>query len=259
MPYREEQCREDIVRVGRMMYERGWIAGSDGNLSVRLDGERILATPTAMCKGRMGPEDLIVCDNQGNKLSGVRESTTEMAMHLAIYRERPDVQAVVHAHPPTATGFAVAGKPLNKGIMPELIVTLGSVPLAGYGLPGTPALVEGMLPFLGKFDALLLANHGAVAYGADLEQAYARMETIEHLARITLVAELLGGPKALPRNEVEKLFEARARYGVKTPNHFEYGNPLTAEDLPEPGDKIEVTQQQLLALIDEALRARGVV
>lgn len=241
------------------MYERGWIAGSDGNLSVRLDAERILATPTAMCKGRMRPDDLIVCDNQGNKVSGARERTTEMAMHLAIYKERPDVHAVVHAHPPVATGFAVAGKPLNKGIMPELIVALGSVPLAGYGLPGTPALVEGMLPFLGKFDALLLANHGAVAYGAEIEQAYARMETVEHLARITLVAELLGGPKALPRTEVEKLFEARQRYGVKTPNHFEYGNPLTAEDLPDPSEKFEVTRQQLLALIDEALRVRGVM
>ncbi len=255
----EKKHREDIVRVGRMMYERGWIAGSDGNLSVRLDSERILATPTAMCKGRMSPDDLIVCDNQGNKVSGERERTTEMAMHTAIYQERLDVCAVVHAHPPIATGFAVAGKPLNKGIMPELIVALGSVPLAGYGLPGTPALVEGMLPFLGKFDALLLANHGAVAYGPDLDFAYARMETIEHLARITLVAELLGGPKALPRVEVEKLFEARDRYGVRTPNRFEYGNPLTAEDLPDPGEKLEVTRQQLLALIDEALRVRGVM
>jgi len=256
---REEQHREDIVRVGRMMYERGWIAGSDGNLSIRLDRNRILATPTAMCKGRMRPEDLIICDNEGNKVSGQRERTTEMAMHIAIYQERPDIQAVVHAHPPIATGFAVAGKALNKGIMPELIVSLGSVPLAGYGLPGTPALVEGMLPFIGKFDALLLANHGAVAYGTEIDLAYARMETLEHLARITLVAEMLGGPKALPRAEIEKLFEARQRYGVNVPNDFEYGNPLAAEDLPDPGEKLEVTRQQLLALIDEALRVRGVV
>lgn len=253
----EQQHREDIVQTGRMMYERGWIAGSDGNLSVRLDSARILATPTGMCKGRMKPEDLLVCDNDGNKISGERERTTEMAMHIAVYQSRPDIHAVVHAHPPTATGFAVAGRALNLGIMPELIVSLGSVPLADYGLPGTPALVDGMLPFVGKFDAILLANHGAVAYGADLFLAFARMETIEHLARITLVAEMLGGPKLLPRVEVEKLFEARRRYGVTVPNQFEPGNPVTAEDMPDSGEKFEMTRQQLVALIDEALRVRG--
>jgi L-fuculose-phosphate aldolase len=253
----EQQHREDIVQVGRMMYERGWIAGSDGNLSVRLDADRILATPTGMCKGRMNPEDLLICDNAGNKISGERERTTEMAMHVAVYQTRPDIHAVVHAHPPIATGFAVAGRALNMGIMPELIVSLGSVPLADYGLPGTPALVDGMLPFVAKFDAILLANHGAVAYGTDIHRAFARMETIEHLARITLVAEMLGGPKVLPRNEVQKLFEARRRYGVHVPNEFEPGNPLTAEDMPDPNDKLEFTRQQLMTLIDEALRVRG--
>jgi L-fuculose-phosphate aldolase len=253
----EQQHREDVVQIGRMMYDRGWIAGSDGNLSVRLDESRILATPTGMCKGRMKAEDLLICDNAGNKVSGQRERTTEMAMHVAVYQARPDIHAVVHAHPPIATGFAVAGRPLNLGIMPELIVSLGSVPLADYGLPGTPALVEGMLPFVAKFEAILLANHGAVAYGNTLDQAFVRMETIEHLARITLVAEMLGGPKVLPRAEVEKLFEARRRYGISVPNQFEPGNPLTAEDMPDPAEKLEVTRQQLIALIDEALRVRG--
>lgn len=254
----EQQQREDIVRIGRMMYERGWIAGSDGNISVRLDSERILATPTGMCKGRMDPDDLIVCDNDGNRISGSRERSTEMAMHTAIYRSRPEINGVVHAHPPIATGFAVAGRALNLGIMPELIVTLGSVPLAEYGLPGTPALVEGMLPFIPKFDAILLANHGAVAYGTSVMAAFGRMETVEHLARITLVAEMLGGPKALPRVEVEKLFASRERYGVKSPNHFEPGNPITAEEVPDASEKLEVTRQQIVALVEEALRVRGV-
>jgi len=145
------------------------------------------------------------------------------------------------------------------GLMPELIVSMGSVPLAEYGLPGTPALVDGMLPYVGKFNAILLANHGAVCYGESVAQAYARMETLEHLARIALVAEMLGGPRVLPRAEIEKLFEARARYGVTVPNHFEPGSPMAAEDMPDPGEKLEVTRQQLLALIDEALRVRGVV
>ena len=176
MPCVEQQLREDIVGAGRMMYERGWIAANDGNLTVRLDGERILATPAGGSKGRMRPEDLIVCDSAGNKISGSGERTTEMAMHVAVYNARPDVQAVVHAHPPISTGFAVAGRALNLGLMPELIVSMGSVPLAEYGLAGTAALVAGLLPYVPKFNAILLANHGAVCYGENVAQAYARME-----------------------------------------------------------------------------------
>src|SRR5437868_3090933 len=259
MPCGEQQLREDIVGAGRMMYERGWIAANDGNLTVRLDRDRILATPAGVCKGRMHPDDLIVCDAAGNKIAGTGERTTEMAMHVAVYDARPDIRAVVHAHPPISTGFAVAGRALNLGLMPELIVSMGSVPLAEYGLPGTPALVDGMLPYVPKFNAILLANHGAVCYGENVAQAYARLETLEHLARIALVAEMLGGPKVLPRVEIEKLFEARTRYGVRVPNGFEPGSPMAAEDMPDPNEKIEVTRQQLLALIDEALRVRGLV
>jgi L-fuculose-phosphate aldolase len=262
MPPSEQQLREEIIRAGRMMYERGWIAATEGNITARLNEHRILATPAGVCKGRMLPEDLLICDNDGNRISGERERTTEMGMHVAIYSARPDIQAVVHAHPPTSTGFAVAGRALNLGLMPELIVSMGSIPLAEYGLPGTPALVEGMLPYIPKFNAILLANHGAVCYAETVPQAYARMETLEHLARITLVAELLGGPKVLPRVEVQKLFDARERYGISVPNHFEPGNPLVAEDMPDGSDKdekLEFTRQQLLALIDEALRVRGLV
>src|SRR6202163_451584 len=227
----EQQLREDIVGTGRMMYERGWIAANDGNLTVRLDGERILATPAGGCKGRMRTEDLIVCDAGGNKIAGTGKRTTEMAMHVAIYNARPDIYSVVHAYPPVSTGFAVAGRALNLGLMPELIVSMGSVPLAEYGLPGTPALVDGMLPYIPKFNAILLANHGAVCYGENVAEAYARMETLEHLARIALVGEMHGGPRVLPRVESEELFEARARYGVRVPNHFEPGIPMAAEDM----------------------------
>jgi L-fuculose-phosphate aldolase len=262
MPPSEQQLREEIICAGRMMYERGWIAANDGNITARLDRDRILATPAGVCKGRMSPEDILVCDNEGNRICGDRPRTTEMAMHVAIYSARPDIQAVVHAHPPTSTGFAVAGRALNLGLMPELIVSMGSVPLADYGLPGTPALVEGMLPYIPKFNAILLANHGAVCYGESVPQAYSRLETLEHLARITLVAELLGGAKVLPRVEVEKLFDARSRYGISVPNQFEPGNPMVAEDMPDASDKddkLEFTRQQLLAVIEEALRVRGLV
>ncbi len=258
MPKTEPQHREDVVKVGRLVYEKGWIAASDGNVTVRLDDDRILATPTGVCKGTMRAEDLILCDLDGNKLGGERERTSEMGMHLTIYRMRSDVRGIVHAHPPVATGFAVAGRALNLGLLPEVVFGLGSVPLADYGLPGTPALTEGMLPYIPKYDALLMANHGAVSYGSDVFQAYSRMEVVEHFARITLLAELLGGPKVLPRVEIQKLFDSRARYGVQSRNGFEPGCPRAAEDMPESSEKIEITRDQLLAIIDEALKARGV-
>jgi L-fuculose-phosphate aldolase len=255
----EHQHREDIVQIGRRMYENGWIAANDGNISVRLGQHHILATPTGVSKGMLDPADLIVCDMDGRRISGEKPPTTEMGMHLTIYHSREDVQAVVHAHPPTATGFAVAGRALNQGILPEAIICLGFVPLAEYGIPGTPALSEGMQPYVDKYDAMLLANHGAVAYGEDVFKAYARLETVEHVARITLVAELLGGPRVLPRVEIEKLFAARTRYGIKARNRFEPGAPLAAEDIPDPVEKIEMTREQLLSIIDEALRVRGVI
>ena len=190
----EQQLREEIVRIGQLMFEKGWVAANDGNISARLPDEegeaRLLATPTGVCKGMMQPDDMIVTDLDGNRVRGTRNRTSEMEMHTTIYRARPDISAVVHAHPPAATGFAVAGRALNVGVLPEVIVCLGAIPLAEYGEPGTSALCEGMRPYLPKFDALLLANHGAVAYADDLFRAYHRMETVEHSARILRSAVL---------------------------------------------------------------------
>src|SRR3984957_9976441 len=242
----ESQLRDDIVKVGRLMFEKGWIAANDGNVTIRLDDDRILATPTGVSKGMLHPGDLLLCNLRGEKICGDRDCTSEMAMHLTIYDMRPDIRSVVHAHPPVATGFAAAGRALDIGLLPEVILCLGSVPLADYGLPGTPALTEGMLPYIPKYDALLMANHGAVAYGEDVFQAYFRKEMVEHFARITLVAELLGGPKVLPRIEVQRLFESRSRYKVQSKNRFEPGSPMTAEDMPDPSEKIEMTREQLL-------------
>ena len=253
----EQQLREDIVQVGRLMFDKGWIAANDGNVTIRLEDGRILATPTGVSKGMMTPGDILLCNARGEKLCGERDCTTEMGMHLTIYDMRPDVRSVVHAHPPVATGFAVAGRALNLAILPEVILCLGSVPLADYGLPGTAALSEGMLPYIPKYDALLMANHGVVCYAEDVFAAYHRMEMVEHFARITLVAELLGGPKVLPKVEIQKLFESRARYNLKLRNHFEPGCPMAAEDMPEVNEKIEITREQLLAIIDEALKVRG--
>lgn len=227
----EHQHRHDIIEIGKLMYQKGWVAANDGNISVRLEDERLLCTRTGVSKGMMTAEDIVLCDAYGDKIAGSGDRSTEIAMHVAIYRMRADVHAIVHAHPPVATGFAVAGRELNLALLPEVIVGLGSVPLARYGLPGTSALTDGMLAYIPKYDAILLANHGLVCYGEDLYKAFFKMETVEHFARITLVAELLGGPTVLPKQEVEKLFEARLRYGVKSRNRMEHGRPVVAEDI----------------------------
>lgn len=258
MPHTEQQLRHDIVQIGRMMAEKGWIAASDGNISARLPDGRVLATPAGACKGMLTEDHPIVCGLDGKKIEGKGQPTSELHMHLTIYTMRPDVKAVVHAHPPVATGFAAAGRDLNLGLLPEVIVGLGSVPLAPYGTPGTPALGESLLPYVEHHDAALLANHGAVAWGEELLQAFFRLDKVEHFARITLVAELLGGARALPRREIERLFAARERYGIKSRTRFEHGNPIAAEDQPAESEKLQMTREQLLALIDEALKLRGV-
>lgn len=256
----EQEYRQDIVDIGRLVYQKGWVAANDGNISIRLDERRILATPTGVSKGMMQPDDLIIVDYQGNKMSGRLERTSEIAMHTTIYNMRPDIRAVVHTHPPVSTGFAAAGKALNLALLPEVIIGLGCVPLAAYGLPGTPALTEPMLPYIPKYDAIMLGNHGAVCYGEDVYKAFFRMETLEHFARISLVAELLGGPNVLPREEVDKLFDSRTRYGVRAKAGAAPGCPVVAEDLTAQGgeERFYVTRQELIALVDEAMRARGV-
>jgi L-fuculose-phosphate aldolase len=256
----ERELRQDIVDIGRLVYQKGWVAANDGNISIRLDQTRVLCTPTGVSKGMMTPDDLIICDLDGNKIEGRRERTSEILMHLTIYSIRSDVKAVVHTHSPMATGFAAAGKALNEALLPEVVVGLGCVPLAAYGLPGTPELTKPMLPYIPKYNALLLANHGVVTYGDDVFQAFFRMETVEHCARISLVAELLGGANLLPRQEVDKLLDARSRYGIKSRSGAEPGCPVTADDRPlaADGDRFVVTREELIALVDEALRARGV-
>ncbi len=227
----DEEYREDLVRVCRLVHDKGWVAMNDGNVSIRLDNDRILCTPTAISKGSVTPDDVIVCDMAGNKIEGRRERTSEIMMHIVIYQKRPDVRSIVHAHPPVATGFAAAGRALDKALLPEVVIQLGAVPLASYGLPGTPALSDGMMPYLDNYDALLLENHGCTAWGKDVWQAFYRMEMVEHFARITFVAEMLGGARCLPREEVEKLFAARARYNVNSRASMQPGLPLVAEDL----------------------------
>jgi L-fuculose-phosphate aldolase len=207
---REFEHRQDIVEVGRRLYAKGFIAAGDGNISVRLDADRVLTTPSGRNKGRLSPEDLVVTDMTGRKLQGLPEPSSELEMHLVMYHERPDVCAVVHAHPPHASGFAVAGLPMDSPLLSEVILTLGEVPLAAYGTPTTPELAEAVRPWAGS-DGILLANHGALTVGPDVYQAYDRMETLEHSAHIYLVARLLGTERPLSDEHVARLQEIRGR------------------------------------------------
>ena len=218
-PPHEEQLRLDIVEVGRRLWTRGFVASNDGNISVRLPGDRLLMTPTSVSKGFMTPEMLVVTDLDGRLLAGEpdRKPSSEILLHLVAYRHRPDVQAVVHAHPPLATGFAVEGIPLDRAVLAEVVTTLGSIPIAVYGTPSTPELPASVEPYLKTHDALLLANHGALALGKDVFAAYYKMETIEHFARISLVARLLGREHLLSRQEVGRLQELRGTYGIAAP------------------------------------------
>lgn len=208
----EQTARREIVNIGRLLYERSYVVSSDGNVSVRLDDGRIVATPTMTCKGRMTEESLAVTDETGKSLSNTKASS-ELAMHLLIYQERPDVKAVCHAHPPHGTAFAVAGLAIDQPILSEVILTLGCVPLAAYGTPSTDELSVAMRPLVKHHNALLMANHGAVAYGSDLWQAFDRLETLEHTARIAILARMLGGPKNLPADAIEKLINVREAAG----------------------------------------------
>lgn len=208
----EHHLRREIIRCGALLHTSGFIAATDGNLSVRLDDNRVLVTPTGMSKGMMKTSDLVIVDMEGRKLKGRREVTSEIGMHLLVYRMRPDVNAVVHAHPRTATGFAAAGIALNQPLVCEVVIGLGQIPLAPYGTPGTPELAETLKPLIPDFDAILMANHGVVAYGTDLQSAYMKMETVEHFAQITLVTHLLGKQQPLDVSHLEKLLAVRSRY-----------------------------------------------
>ena len=236
----EQELRAGIVEVGRRLYARGYTASNDGNISVRLDAGRLLMTPKSVCKGFMTAEMMVVTDLDGRKIAGERDPSSEMQMHLEVYRQRPDAQAVVHAHPPIATGFAVAGIPLDRAVLAEVITTLGSVPIAEYGTPSTPELPEAVRKYISAHDGLLLANHGALTVAGDVFAAYYKMETIEHFAKISLVARQLGREHLLSREEVERLQGLRGNYGIKSPA------PICADGSATPPSDVDPASCQII-------------
>jgi L-fuculose-phosphate aldolase len=278
----EASLRADIVEVGRRLYARGYTASNDGNISVRLDAGRLLMTPKSVCKGFMTPEMMCVTDLEGRKLAGDRDPSSEMQMHLEVYRQRPDVNAVVHAHPPVATAFAVAGIPLDRAVLAEVVTTLGSVPIAEYATPSTTELPAAVRKYVKAHDGMLLANHGALTLGADLFAAYYKMETIEHFANISFVARMLGGERLLSREEVLRLQGLRGMYGIASPapicadplnpdgqepadcqvvrapsspgERLVHADRLSGLRPVGPDDEIRLTYRELTALIEDAVR-----
>jgi len=278
----EEQARADIVEVGRRLWQRGYVASNDGNISVRLDDNRLVSTPKNVSKGFMTPDMMVITDLDGRKIAGERDPSSELKMHLEVYRNRADARAVVHAHPPTATGFAVAGIALDRAVLAEVITTLGSIPIAEYATPSTEELPAAVRKYVKAHDGLLLANHGALALAPDVMSAYYRMETIEHFAKISLVARTLGREQLLSREEVERLQGLRGMYGIASPAPIctddavqITGGQLECQVVQAPDsierlvvqklaaprdsgdgtDEIRLTYRELTALIEDAIKA----
>jgi L-fuculose-phosphate aldolase len=205
-----DEIIRDMIEVGQRLDQLGFVPANDGNISVRLGPREIVATASGVRKGRLTPKDFVIIDPDGARLRGAPKVSTEIQMHLQIYRDRPDIGAVVHAHPPTATGFATAGIPLHQCVLPEVVATIGAVPLAPYATPSTRELPDSIRPFLPDHDALLLANHGAVTFGVDLFTAACRMETVEQFARILFVARTLGQVNLLTPGQVDSINAIRA-------------------------------------------------
>jgi L-fuculose-phosphate aldolase len=209
----EYKLKEQICEIGRRVYAKGFAAANDGNISYRLNDREILCTPTMVCKGFMKCEDLCKVDYEGKQLAGTRKRSSEILLHLAVYKHRPDVQAVVHCHPPHATAFAVAGTPIPKCILPEVEVFLGEVPTAVYETPGTQKFADTIVPHLKSSNTIILANHGTVTFGPDLEKAFWNSEIIDAYCKILILAGQLGNVNYFTARQTRELLDLKKRLG----------------------------------------------
>ncbi|MCL2865462.1 MAG: class II aldolase/adducin family protein [Lachnospiraceae bacterium] len=212
----EYAIKKEMCEIGKRVYERGMVAANDGNFSVKLNENEFLCTPTGVSKGFMTPEYICKVDAEGNVIQANRgfKPSSEIKMHMRVYKERPDVKSVVHAHPLYATTFAIAGIPLTQPIMPEAVIALGCVPIAKYGTPSTMEIPDAVSEHLQYFDAVLLENHGALAYSVSLLDAYHKMESLEFYAQLLYQSRMIGGPQELTQEQVEKLYDIRRQFGL---------------------------------------------
>jgi L-fuculose-phosphate aldolase len=217
MNYNDRNERELICEVGRRLYNRGFAAANDGNISIRLGDNRVLCTPTGVSKGFMKPEDLCIVDMNGDQVSGVKKRTSEIKLHLSVYKARADIKGVVHCHPPHATAFAIVREPIPKCVLPEVEVFLGEVPLADYETPGTQQFADSILPFVHDSTVVMLANHGSLAFAKDLMTAYFNTEIIDAYCRMLILARQLGPINYLNENHTRELLEFKKRLGIDDP------------------------------------------
>ena len=213
----EYEIKKQICEIGKRIYNRGMVAANDGNISVKLNDNEFLCTPTGVSKGFMTPEYICKVDATGKVIqaNGGFKPSSEIKMHMRVYKERPDVMSVVHAHPVYATSFAIAGIPLTEPIMPEAVIALGCVPIAEYGTPSTEEIPDAVSKYLQHYDAVLLENHGALAFSDSLLNAYYKMESLEFYAQLLYQSKMLGGPKQLNESQVQRLYEIRRQFGLK--------------------------------------------
>ena len=213
----EYEIKKQICEIGQRIYNKGMVAANDGNISVKISENEFLCTPTGVSKGFMTPEFICKVDRNGKVIQANKgfKPSSEIKMHMRVYKERPDVNSVVHAHPMYATSFAIAGIPLTEPIMPEAVIALGCVPIAEYGTPSTEEIPDAVSKYVQHYDAVLLENHGALSYSDSLINAYYKMESLEFYAQLLYQAKVLGGPKLLSEAQVQRLYEIRRQFGLK--------------------------------------------
>jgi len=244
----ESQLRRDLVEVCRRMYQKGFVASNDGNVSIRISENEILSTPTGMSKGDISTDQLIKVNMKGELISGNLKPSSEIKLHIRAYEARPDVKSVVHAHPPISTGFAVAGIALDQMAIPEVIATLGTVPLASYATPSTDQLAHSIDEFIDNCNAVLLSNHGVVTVGPDVYSTYYTMERVEHSAYIIWVAKSLGGERRLSEENIDKLVSIRNKVEVSSSHDF-LNKEIEAQE-PVQQDEQELTKLITRAIVD---------
>lgn len=247
----ESDAKQAICQIGKRMYDRNYVAANDGNISIRIETDRVVCTPTGVSKGFMTPDMLVVVDMQGKRISGDLRASSEIKMHLRVYQENSEILAVTHAHPVIATSYAIAGIPLDLALSPESVVLLGTVPVVPYATPGTQDVPDGIAPFCKTHNALLLANHGALTWGKDITEAFHRLESLEHYAAMTLhTTKIIGAYQPLSKEEVKTLMTLRASMGILTGGIPDAGEDALMKQPPQLTDQtIDAIAEKVAALL----------
>lgn len=249
-----EQIKREICDIGSRIYQKGFVAANDGNISVKVGPNEFYCTPTGVSKGYMTPDMIIKVDGDGNKLEGALNPSSEIKMHLRVYKERPDVNAVVHAHPPMATAFAVCNKPLDKLILPEAVLSIGTVPVCAYGTPSSMEVPDSLMPYIQTNDAFLLQNHGALSVGNTLTRAFFVMDEVEFFAKITYYSAMIGGVVEFGGENIDKLMDLRARMAIPG-KHPGCGRPAGNQ----PGDVNSMNEAVVEAVVKKTLEQLGML